>query len=163
MTHKTIMEYYPRHRSLVGRFIEIEDFCGPIEEVDELEEKQFFRRLMGSNEIPLVYYGTDKNFHHVIFCYKPIMAYIAFDDYEDFYPAVQTDDEQGIELFNPWEENPLSLEEEEDEIIVAKTRAFEDFIKAAKEHLIEHYCFDDKQVFTNWIEMKNFMEGKKSE
>lgn len=161
MTHKTIMEYYPRHRSLAGHFIEIEDFCGPIEEVDELEEKQYFRRLMGSNEIPLVYYGTDKNFHHVIFCYKPIVAYIAFDDYDDFYPAVQTDDEQGIELFNPWEENPLGLEEK-DEIIVAKTRAFEDFIKAAKERLIEHYCFDDEQVFTDWIEMKNFMEGKKS-
>ena len=67
MDHKTIMEYCPRHRSLAGHFIEIDDFCGPIEEVDELEEKQYFRRLMGSNEIPLVYYGTDKNFHHVIF------------------------------------------------------------------------------------------------
>ena len=162
MTHKTIMGYYPRHRSLMGRFIEIEDFCGPVEEVDELEEKQYFQRLMGSNEIPLVYYGTDKNFHHVIFCYKPVVAYIAFDDYDDFYPAVPTDDEQGIELFNPWEEDPLGWEEK-DEIIVAKTRAFEDFVEAAKEHLIEHYCFDNEQVFTNWIEMKNFMEGKKSE
>ena len=159
MTHKTIMEYYPRHRSLMGRFIEIEDFCGPIEEVDELEEKQYFQRLMGSNEIPLVYYGTDKNFHHVIFCYKPIVAYIAFDDYDDFYPAVPTDNEDGFELFNPWADNGI----EKDEIIVSKTRVFEDFIEAAKEHLIEHYCFDNEQVFTNWIEMKNFMEGKKSE
>lgn len=162
MTHKTILEYYPRHRSLMGRFIEIEDFCGPIEEVDELKEKQYFRRLMGSNEIPMVYYGTDKNFHHIIFGYKPIVAYIAFDDYDDFYPAVQTDNEDGFELFNPWAEDTLDWTEK-DEIIVAKTRAFEDFVEAAKNHLIEYCCIDDERVFTTWIEMKNFIERKKSE
>lgn len=160
MTHKTIMEYYPRHRSLVGRFIEIEDFCGPIEDVDESEEKQYFRRLMGKNEIPLVYYGTDKNFHHVIFCYKPVVAYITFDDNEDFYPAVLTENEDGFKLFDPWEDHDLDWTEK-DEIIVSKTRAFEDFIDATKNKLIEYYYFDDKRVFSNWNEMKDFIEEKK--
>lgn len=158
MTHKNIMEYYPRNRSLVGRFIEIDDYCGPIEEVEEWEEKQYFQRTM-ENEIPMVYYGTDKKFHHLIFCYRPVVAYITFDDYDDFYPAVMTDNEDGYELFNPWKEDKLWFEK--DEIIVAETRAFEDYIDAVKNHLIEHYNLDNQPVFTNWIEMKNFMENER--
>lgn len=152
------MEYYPRNRSLVGRFIEIDDYCGPIEEVEEWEEKQYFQRTM-ENEIPMVYYGTDKKFHHLIFCYRPVVAYITFDDYDDFYPAVMTDNEDGYELFNPWKEDKLWFEK--DEIIVAETRAFEDYIDAVKNHLIEHYNLDNQPVFTNWIEMKNFMENER--
>ena len=159
MTHKNVMEYYPRNRSLVGRFIEIDDYCGPIEEVEEWEEKQYFQRTM-ENEIPMVYYGTDKKFHHLIFCYRPVVAYITFDDYDDFYPAVMTDNEDGYELFNPWKEDKLWFEK--DEIIVAETRAFEDYIDAVKNHLIEHYNnLDNRQIFTNWIEMKNFMENER--
>lgn len=159
MTHKTIMEYYPRNRSLVGRFIEIDDYCGPIEEVVEWEEKQYFQRTM-ENEIPIVYYGTDKKFHHLIFCYRPVVAYITFDDYDDFYPAVMTDNGDGYELFNPWKEDRLWFEK--DEIIVAETRAFEDYVDAVKNHLIEHYNnLDNQQIFTSWIEMKNFMENER--
>lgn len=159
MTHKNVMEYYPRNRSLVGRFIEIDDYCGPIEEVVEWEEKQYFQRTM-ENEIPIVYYGTDKKFHHLIFCYRPVVAYITFDDYDDFYPAVMTDNEDGYELFNPWNEDRLWFEK--DEIIVAKTRAFEDYVDAVKNHLIEHYNnLDNQQIFTSWIEMKNFMENER--
>ena len=161
MTHKTVMEYYPRNRSLVGRFIEIDDYCGPIEEVDEREEKQYFQRLMVSNEIPIVYYGTDKKFHHLIFCYKPVVAYITFDDYDDFYPAVITDNEDGYKLFNPWKEDELDWIEN-DEIIVTETRAFEDYADAVKNHLIEHYDnLDIQQIFTNWTEMKNFIENER--
>lgn len=159
MTHKNVMEYYPRNRSLVGRFIEIDDYCGPIEEVVEWEEKQYFQRTM-ENEIPIVYYGTDKKFHHLIFCYRPVVAYITFDDYDDFYPAVMTDNGDGYELFNPWKEDRLWFEK--DEIIVAKTRAFEDYVDAVKNHLIEHYNnLDNQQIFTSWIEMKNFMENER--
>lgn len=159
MTHKTVMEYYPRNRSLVGRFIEIDDYCGPIEEVVEWEEKQYFQRTMES-EIPIVYYGTDKKFHHLIFCYRPVVAYITFDDYDDFYPAVMTDNGDGYELFNPWKEDRLWFEK--DEIIVAETRAFEDYVDAVKNHLIEHYNnLDNQQIFTSWIEMKNFMENER--
>lgn len=160
MTHKNVMEYYPRNRSLVGSFIEIEDYCGPIEEVDEREERQYFQTPI-ENEIPIVYYGTDKKFHHLIFCYKPVVAYITFDDYGDFYPAVMTDNEDGYELFNPWEEDGLDWIGKDD-IIVAKTRAFEDYVDAVKNHLIEHYDnLDNQQIFTNWIEMKNFIDNER--
>lgn len=158
MTHKNVMEYYPRNRSLVGRFIEIDDYCGPIEEVVEWEEKQYFQTPM-ENEIPMVYYGTDKKFHHLIFCYRPVVAYITFDDYGDFYPAVVTDNGDGYELFNPWKEDKLWFEK--DEIIVAETRAFEDYIDAAKNHLIEHYNLDNQPIFTSWIEMKNFIDTER--
>ena len=151
MTHKTIMEYYPRHRSLVGRFIEIDDLCGPIEDVEEREEAQYFRRVMGAQEIPVVYYGTDKNFHHVIFCYKPVVAYITFDGFDDYYLAVPHDNGEGYELFNPWTDDEF----EHDEVIVAATRVFEDYRMAAKTRLVE-LGIDEDKIFTSWDEMATF-------
>ena len=152
MDHKTIMEYYPRFRSLVGLFVEIDD-CYSAEEIIEKKEKLYFHKLIESNEIPLVYFGKDNNFHHVILCYKPVVAYITFDDSEDFYLAVRHDNDKGYELFNPWNE-------EVETVIVSRTRTFEDYIIAAKRRLSKDRSIKKENIFCNWEELKEFLNRK---
>ena len=157
MTHKTIMEYYPRNKTLVGDFVEIDDLCGHVEEIKEWEDAQFFRGL-GPNEIPIVYYDDrDEGFHHFCFCYEVVVAYITFDDSDDFFLGLQRYEDSympqrtNIKFFNPFNKN------NEQEIIVANTRSFEDFSKAVKETLMEKVGIPENQIFTNWNEMCRFI------
>ena len=150
MTHKTIMEYYPRHRSFVGRFVEIPELHLSKKDLVEKDEEDFFRRLLGANEIPIVYYNpVDEKFVHIYFCYEPVAAYLVFDDYEDFYLAIKNESGD-YELFNPFNDY------KEDEVIVAKTRIFEDFIEAIKENLVNKGV-KKEYIFTSWTEMLRFI------
>lgn len=150
MTHKTIMEYYPRHRSFIGRFVEIPELHLSKKDLVEKDEEEFFRRPFGASEIPIVYYNpVDKKFVHVYFCYEIVTAYLTFDDYEDFYLAFK-DESGNYELFDPFDDS------KEDEVIVAKTKLLKDFIKAIKENLVNKGV-KKEYIFTSWMEMLSFI------
>lgn len=148
MTHEEVIKLCPRNRTLVGNFIPIQELDNYLEEIQITDISEYFSRHY-EYEIPLIYYAADTKLHHLIFSYKPVIAYIAFEGENDFYLGLLHDSNEGsYEIFNPLNEDNEEL------VLVAKTRSFEDIVEIIKDYLVKYYNVKKENIFSSAFEIE---------
>ena len=159
MTYPEIKEKYPRNRTLIGTFSNVDEFdCNYDYIVLDMGDEDVFFHNTSNYCIPVIYYNDDDClFHHIFFVFRPVVGYMVGSN-ENHYSLLLED----METMNTYE-SYFPHDDDQDEygycIIVSITRAFEDYAAAVKQYMVDKMGYKRENIILSISQLKEFLEN----